>query len=255
VNERFVRTFFGEDDALGRTVTLHRAAQGRERFGEPFSATIVGIAGDERFFGPEQQTAPAAYVPYTWDVWGSIFVVARAGTADPRSVIPAMRAALLAIDPELPIAGPGVQTQLRPITDYVASQTEARRLNAGVLAGFGAAALLLALIGIVGVVAYLVAQRTRELGVRLALGATPADVLGLVLGHALRLAAAGVAAGTLAALAATRMLRAELYEVSAADPAVYAAVGVLFALAAALGSLAPALRAAKVDPTRSLRMD
>lgn len=251
VNQAFAERYFPGRDPVGQTLTVAKAAQGRPDFGEPLPVRVVGIVGDVRALSLEQPPTPTIYVPYTANPWGNTFVVART-TGDPEGAIPALRRALLEVDPDLPIAGPGRLTGLRPMGDYVARWTQDRELQTGLLGGFAAAALLLALLGVFGLLAYHVSQRTREIGVRVALGAGGADVLRLVLGHGMRLVAAGIAVGLLGALAATRVLRGLLYGVSATDPMIFAASAVLFVVAALLACLVPAYRAARVNPMDAL---
>ncbi|MGH2779886.1 MAG: ABC transporter permease [Thermoleophilaceae bacterium] len=252
VNEAFADRYFPVSDPLGQTLTVEKAAQDRPDFGEALTLRIVGVAGDVRALGLDLPPAPTVYVPYTANPWGNTFLVART-TGDPGRSIPALRRAILEVDPDLPIAGPGRLTQLRPMHEYVSWGTEQRELHAGLLAGFAGAALLLALLGIFGLLAYHVAQRSREIGVRVALGAGPPDVLGLIIGHGLRLVAVGILLGLLGAFAATRILRGLVYGVSVTDPVSFAVAAALFTGVAILASYLPARRAMRVDPMVALR--
>jgi len=161
----------------------------------------------------------------------------------------AVRAEVASMDPDVPVAG--VQT----MQDYFAQSTEQPRLNVMVLAGLGALALGLAVIGIYGVVSYSVAQRTREIGVRMALGATRRDVLGSVVGHAVALIGAGVAIGVAAALALSGAIRSLLYQVSPQDPLTIASIAALLIAVGAAASFIPARRATRVDPLCALRAE
>jgi putative ABC transport system permease protein len=151
------------------------------------------------------------------------------------------------VDKDLPVFG------IQPMTDLVSDSLTARRFSAELIGAFSMLALVLAAIGVYGVIAYWVAQRTRELGIRMALGAQPADLMRLVVGRGVRLAGFGVIAGWIAALAMGPLLRSQLYGISAFDPLVFASVpAVLLCVALAAGYL-PALRAMRVDPMVALR--
>jgi len=254
INETAARTFFPGVDALGRSVTVHRSAQGRENVGQPITAEVVGIAADERFFDLQADPPPAVFVPWTWDVWPSVTLAVRA-EGDAAALVPALRRAVLAVDPDLPVAGPMVHSRWTPVEEYVRSALQVQRLNATLLGVFAASAFALAVIGVFGVMAYVVAQRTREMGLRMALGARPRDVLWMVARQALALSAVGIVVGLGGAFAATRLLRSQLHGISATDPTTFAAVAVAFAGAALLAGLLPALRASRVDPMTALRVD
>ena len=165
------------------------------------------------------------------------------------SVARGVRGALRELDPSLPLA------EIRSLDDVVAASESAPRFMALVLTLFGGVSLLLAAVGIYGVIAYSVAQRTRELGIRIALGAPARGVLALVLRGALVLAAVGVLVGLVGAYALTRFLSAFLFGVGASDPATFAAVSMLLAVVALLASYLPARRATRVDPLAALRAD
>jgi putative ABC transport system permease protein len=254
INETAAREFWPGEDPIGRSVTVHKAAQSRPDLGEPITAQVVGIVGDERFFDLSSPPPPAVFVPYTWNPWDNIFLAVRA-EGDPSALIPALRRAVLEVDPDLPVAGPGFQTEFHTIEEYLAGNLESQRFNATLLGAFAASAFLLAIIGIFGVMMYLVVRRTREIGVRIALGARPRDVVRQIAGQTLRLAALGIALGLAGSLAATRLLRSLLHGVSATDPAVFAFVVGSFLLAAVVAGLFPARRAAQVDPVVALRAD
>ncbi len=218
------------------------------------AARVVGIVEDERQRDLVTPSDPTVFVPYTWDPWTHIVVVART-RGDPAAVVPALRRAILAVEPEIPVAGTGPWMGFRTLSEMMAGTLEGQRLNAVLLAGFAASALLLAAVGIFGVMAYVVAQRTPEIGVRVALGARPADVARWVTWQTLRLAGAGLVLGLLGALAATPLLRSELYGVSPTDPAVFAAVLAVFCAVALLAGYLPARRASRVPPITALRSE
>ncbi|MGH7557323.1 MAG: ABC transporter permease [Gemmatimonadota bacterium] len=254
VNEAFAEQYFPRREPLGQTLTVEKAAQGRADFGEALPVRIVGVAGDVRATGLDLPPEPTVYVPYTANPWDNTFLVART-VGDPTRSISALRRAILQVDPDLPVAGPGLLTRFRPMREYVSWGTEHRELQAALLGGFAGAALLLALLGIFGLLTYHVAQRTREIGLRLALGARRVEVLRLVIGHGMRLVATGILLGLLVAFVTTRILRGLLYGVSATDPAAFALAGAFFAAVAILACYLPARRATRVDPMAALRTE
>jgi putative ABC transport system permease protein len=171
----------------------------------------------------------------------------------PHTVLPALRRAVQQVERDIPVAGAGAEW--RTLEQLAASSLEQRRLMAGLLTGFAGSALLLALLGIFGITAYVVALRTREIGVRMAIGAQRSTVGVMILRHALLLAVLGVALGVPATLAATRLLESELYGVSATDPATVAAAAALFVVAALLAAALPSARAVSISPTEALRAE
>jgi putative ABC transport system permease protein len=252
VNDALARQFFGSDDPIGRSVTIFHSSQDRPEFGEPIQAMIVGIAADEHVFGPEQDPPPMVYVPHTWMVWGNMTLLARTNVP-PHTLLPALRRAVQQVERDVPVAGAGAEW--RTLEQLAASSLEQRRLMAGLLTGFAGSALLLALLGIFGITAYVVALRTREIGVRMAIGAQRSTVGAMILRQALLLAVLGVALGVPATLAATRLLESELYGVSATDPATVAAAAALFVIAALLAAAVPSARAVSISPTEALRAE
>ena len=168
-------------------------------------------------------------------------------TGDPHRLIHAVRAELLKLDKDQPITG--VQT-MDELLRAAGSQPRQTMLLLGI---FSATAFVLAVVGIYGMIAYAVAQRTQELGIRVALGAARSDILRLVIGHGMVIACAGIGIGTLAALALTRVMSSQLYQVTATDPLTFALSAALFAFVALAASYVPALRAARIDPSDALR--
>jgi predicted permease len=254
VNDVAARRFFGGADPLGRTVTLFHAAQGRPDFGEPIQATVVGVVQGERFFGPEVDVPPAVFVPFTWMMWQNITLLART-ELPPASVVPALRRAVQQVEVDIPVAGPSPQAQWRAYEEFAGNALKQRRLVAGLVTGFAASALGLAVLGIFGVTAWFVARRAREIGIRVALGAVPSAVAGLVLRRALLLSLLGVAIGLPAALAATRVLQSQLYGVTLGDPVTLAGTAVVFMTAAVTAAAVPLWRALRIPPTDALRAD
>jgi predicted permease len=252
INDAAARQFYGEADPVGQLVTIFHSAQGRENFGEPIHAPIVGVVRSERFFGFERPAPPAVFVPWTWMVWPNITLVARAAGDVPTAQL---RSDVRSVEPDIPVAGPAHQAEWRELDAYVGRSLRPRTLTAALFTGFGALALGLALTGIFATTAYLVARRQRELAIRSAIGASPATILRLVLTYALRLALIGVVIGIPAALAAGVLLRAQLFGVGPGDPTTFVLVTFAFLAAAGAAATLPALRAAAIEPAISLRSD
>ena len=186
------------------------------------------------------------YTPYPQRPWPAMQFAVRAAGGDPLALANAVRAAVQDVDRDLPITR--VETMDAALADSIATE----RLMTGLLFAFAAVALVMAAAGLYGVIAYTVAQRTQEIGVRVALGAEPRAVVRLVAAEGLRLTAAGMIVGTLAAAVVSRAMRRVLFDVSPADPITYAAVLVLFAATACAALIVPARRALRVDPLTAL---
>jgi len=252
VNEALARRDWPQADPVGHQITLFKSAQGQADFGQPFSVEVIGVIGNVRHIGLDQDPAPEVYIPYPVNLWGHIGLVVKT-TADPRRMIRALRSAVLAVDPDIPVAGS--DKGFRTMEDYLSTYLATRRFTMTLLAGFAACALLLSAIGIYGVIAYAVAQRTREIGIRTALGARPPEVARLVLGQSMRTVALGLVVGVGGALAVSRLLSTLLYGVGATDPLTFIGVTLLLAAVAALASYVPARRATRVDPMVALRYE
>jgi len=226
---------------------------GRDAVGEHFKIdvpgpdyTVVGVVGDVHAASLEIAPQPTVYVPYRQDAFPFMtFVVKSSGPAP--AVANAIRAAVRSVDKEQPV-GPVLSMDERLSESMVR-----RRYSVTLLSAFGITAVLLAAVGLYGVLAFIVSQRRREIGVRIALGATPRDVVADVLGEGLRLAAAGMAAGLVLAIVVTRLMAALLFGISPTDVATFAGAAALLAAIAILASLVPALRASRVDPLVALR--
>ena len=252
INETAAREWWpGEAKVIGRRITVRRASQARADFGQPLTGEIVGVAGDVRAFGRESDPAPEVYVPYTLEVWPWITIVAR--TEGGARAIPALRAALLAVDPALPVGGETLRGGFSTAEVLLDRWSAQRRLSTSLLGAFAVAALALAALGMYGIIAYGVSQRTRELGVRLALGATPPRVMRMVLGEAAWLAVAGLVAGAAAAAALARLVRSLLFQTEPGDPATYVLTMGVLALTTLVASWLPARRATRLDPTIAMR--
>jgi putative ABC transport system permease protein len=247
VNQSFVRKYFDGKEPLGR-----RLRWARGRGAESKWLTIVGVVGDERRASFERPPDPAIYVPFTqnemaWKRWSVLLVTPRAApTADLGRQI---QKAIWSVDPLLPVELP------TPLSHNLVSATATRRFALLLLSLFSAVALLLAGVGVYGVVSYQVGRRTRELGIRMALGASPRSVLALVMTEVARIAVPALAVGLLAALALSRLVRALLYGVAPSDPLTYAAAGVLLCVLAIVAALGPARRAMRIDPASALRAE
>jgi putative ABC transport system permease protein len=244
VNEAAVRTFWGGRPPLGRRI----------RYGEDGAwLTIVGVVADVRSLGLDVPAPPAVYVAHDQTPRplypGRMMNVVLRGRGDPLALAPQARAAVREIDPAVPLAAP------RTMGGVVDAATGRPRFMMVVLLVFAATVLVLAGLGVYGVVAHAVLHRAREIGVRVALGARGADVVRMVLGQGLAMAALGVGAGLVAALAATRFLSGLLYGVTPTDPPTFAAVAVTLLGAGLLASWLPARRAVRVDPARALRAE
>jgi len=215
--------------------------------------TIVGVAGDVRQMGLDVPVKAEMYLPYAqvhdqpW--FAPRDLVVRSTAEDPMTLAPAVREAVHAADPEQAVAN------VRTFDEILDEEVVQRRLGASLVAAFAALALLLASLGVYGVLSYFVAQHTSEIGVRLALGASRRDILSLVLGKGMGLAVAGVALGLVGALALSRLVSSVLYGVSAADPATFAGAAGLLAALALLACYLPARRAIKVDPMVAIRCE
>jgi predicted permease len=242
INQALARRIFPGEDPLGRQICDGTCNDGGTR------RTIVGVAGDVKQRGLNKEAGSEIYYPQSQLGYAELDLVVR-GDGEPMSLLPAVKAQLASLDRDQPV------TKVRTLEQVVERSAGPQRLLAEILAAFAAAALLLAALGIYGVVSYAVSRREREIGVRMALGARASDVLGMVLREGLRLSLVGVAFGIVAALALGRLLASFLYGVSATDPLTYALVAVGLSLTAALASLLPALRAARVDPAISLRAE
>jgi predicted lysophospholipase L1 biosynthesis ABC-type transport system permease subunit len=216
--------------------------------------TIVGVAGDVRVRGLERRSEPQVYLPHRQQPedamgWYTPQDLAVRYAGDAAALVPALRRIVAREDPTLPVA------DVRTLETIVAGQTAPRRVQVRVLAGFAAVAVLLAGVGIHGLLAFLVASRSREIGVRRALGARTGDIVALVLRHGLGLAAVGIACGLGLAYLAGRSLEALLAGVSPRDLATFALAGGLAVATALAGSLLPALRAIRVDPLKMIRVE
>ena len=243
VNEAFARRHFPNEDAVGKRIS--RNAWWKNM---PATYTIIGVVANEKFLGLAEGSDPATYFPHAQFPMNDMWVVVRA-EGNPMSLVPMLRERVWSIDRNLPVENVATMESL------LDASLAAPRFNAALMSLFAAAALLVAAIGIYGVMSYTVAQRTNEIGVRMALGASRSRVLRLIIGQGAQLALVGIAVGVVAAFALARTLTALLYDVRAHDPLIFAGVATLLAAVALSAALIPAHRASRIEPVDALRYD
>jgi predicted permease len=241
INQTFARRMFGSVDPIGK-----RAMSTRD---EKVYRQVIGVVPDMRYMGVRDTASALAWVPYAQhNAWSTGIVTVRTeGPAE--SGIAALRNAVKAIDPNIALAN--VTTMDTAAANSIASD----RMVAVLLGAFAVLALILAAVGIFGVLSYTVAQRTRELGVRMALGAQKSDVLGLVFQETLPLVAGGVLIGIAVGLAVSRLMASMLFEVPATDPVTFIGVALVLTAVGLAAALFPARRASRIDPVIALRND
>jgi putative ABC transport system permease protein len=237
VNETFARRFWPNQNPLGKHVAVGRW---------PEPAEVIGVSADVKNNGLAQDTQAQIYLPFPQLPWGNMELLVRT-TVSPQSLTSAVHAQISAVDPDQPI------TNIQTVDDLIDSSRAQPRFTMLLLGIFSISALALAGIGIYGVLAYSVAERRHELGIRLALGAERADILRLVVRQGLMLATGGIAVGLIAALLLTRLMSSLLYRVSTRDLTTFALTPLVFLCIALLASYLPARRATKVDPAEALR--
>jgi putative ABC transport system permease protein len=245
INESAARRYWPNEDPIGQRISLGDPPAWRE---------IVGIVADVKQTALESGVEPEVSIPRR-QVFVSLgngyeramtTLIVRTSGGDPTSVVPLVRAAVANVDRQQPLG------EIRTMETLIAESVAPRRLNFVLVSAFAFVALVLSATGLYGVMAYLVAQRTREIGVRMALGATPRQVVGLVLRQAGAMTAVGIAVGVAAALAVTRSMTSMLFGISAADPRVYAAVSLLLGVVALIAVAVPSSRATRIDPITAL---
>lgn len=240
VNERLARKYFAGEDAIDQLVTL-------TYLGRPQQRRIVGIVRDFSQ-GEAGKVEPQIFVPVAQQPWFSAALLVRSGTS-PASAIRSIQSALWSIDPDQPVS------RLRTAQDLLREKLGEPRLYTALLSLFAVMALLLAAIGLAGVISYSVSQRTREIGVRMALGACEADVLRMIVFRGLKLVALGLLVGLGLSLVVTRLMKGLLFEITATDPQTFAVIVPLLAIIALLACYLPARRATKVEPVIALRSE
>ena len=238
INEGFAKRFWPDRDPVG--LKFITGVWGPT----PSWSTIIGVVGDVKQFGLDSEPTLEMYFPSV----AAKYIIVRTAS-DPKSLAGASRRAISAIDADVAV------TDIRDMDDVLAESAKSRRWTMGMLAAFAGLAVALALVGIYGVMSWLVVQRTREIGIRIALGAERRQVIRMVAGYALRLSAIGVVAGAIGAIAMRNVLSSLVFETSTADPAIFAAMGVLMLITALLACYVPASRASRVDPLVALRWE
>ena len=241
VDEELARRYFAGDNPIGKHLVL--------QFREPIEFEIVGLVGSVRDDGLQASPQPVVYFHNAQDPGGNVRSLVIRTKLDPMRLVPLVRSELKSLDPDVPLHN------VRSLEQLVDDSTWNRRLATLLLSSLAGLALFLAALGVYGVMQYSVTQQTREIGVRIALGAEGNDVLRLVVARGLKLAALGVAIGLAASFALTRLLAAQLYSIQATDAATYSAVSVFLIAVAMLASYLPARRATKIDPIVALRYE
>jgi putative ABC transport system permease protein len=238
INETVARRYFPDRSPIGGIIDMPMAG----------SLEIVGVVGDIRHDGLGSQANPEMFVPYAQLPLSAMHVVVHT-EGDAGAAVRAIRERILAVDPEQPV------TKVNLIEDLLADSVAPSRFNMALLLGLAACAVLLAVVGVYGVVSYTVSRRTRELGVRMALGADAASAVGLVLSQAAGVVAGGAVVGVVVSLASARVLQGLLYEVEPVDPWTFAVVVATTLAVGLMAAVVPAARAARVDPVEALRSE
>jgi putative ABC transport system permease protein len=241
VNESFVDKFLPGQDPLATRINALMAD--KNPFGD-----IIGVVGDVREGSVDKEPMPTVYYAHAQLTYSSMVYVVRTET-DPRALVEPARRAIQGLDPQQPIA------QVRTMEEVLGETLARHRFSALLLAGFSLASLLLAAVGVYGVLAYAVSERTREMGVRVAVGAAPRQIASMIVGQGTRLVVAGAAAGLAGAMALSGLLESLLFGVGARDPVTLVSVTLVILLAALLAAWIPARRAAGLDPIAALRSD
>ena len=243
VNQTFVKRFMPDEDPIGKYVDIGWTRDGVRQGGQ-----IVGVVGDMRDDELASTADPTFYLPFD-QTPGEGLVIAARTAAPPTSITSALRGVIRDLDPTLPVY------EVHTMEEQIASSVSRQRFYATLLGVFASVALVLAAVGLYGVIAYAVSQRTHELGVRVALGATGDRISRMVIGEGVVLTAIGVIVGLAASLAGTRLIAKLLYNVKTSDPLTFAAVALLLGVVAACASYIPARRAGRVDPLVAMRGD
>jgi predicted permease len=238
INEAMARRVFGSEDPIGQHVRMGPNPSG------PWS-TVVGVIGDIRHAGLEAEPAPEMYVNYLANPPVAPFIALRTA-GDPATLTEALRATARSFDSTLALY------DIRTMTEIRSESVAERRFLLLLIGAFGVLALVLAAVGVYGVMALVVSERTQEMGVRLALGAAPAEVLGMIVRQAVTLAGTGVVAGIAVATALTPLMASQLFGVPPIDPITYVAVPLLLVAVATVAALVPGRRAMRIDPVRAM---
>ncbi|HEV2420726.1 MAG TPA: ABC transporter permease [Candidatus Acidoferrales bacterium] len=240
VNQAFVRRYWPNDNPVGKHVWLGPM---------PKPVEVVGVFGDEKNNGLSAEAFPEMFLPFPNLPWSHLRLSLRSAGGDPLALVPAVRQAIARVDSGQPI------TEVQTLEQILAQSLAEPRFIVALFGIFSAVALSLAVVGIYGVISYAVAQRTQELGIRMALGATQADILKLVVGRGLALGGVGIAIGLIAPFTLMPLMQSLLYRVGPADPPTMIGSALLFLTAALLASYLPARRAMRIDPANALRCE
>jgi len=238
INEAMARRFWPDEDAIG----------GRLRIGEDAWRTVVGVVGDVRHTGLDEEPKPEMFYPYLQSPLSFMTLMVRSAT-DEKSLRASIQREIRAVDPDLPVYG------IKSMEQLISESVSPRRLNMILLTTFAIVALVLAALGIYGVMAYSVSQRTHEIGIRMALGAQRGDVLKMIVGQGLILTLTGIGIGLAASFGLTRLMASLLYGVTATDPLTFIVVALVLGTVALMASFIPARRATRVDPMEALRYE
>ncbi len=249
VNTAFVERYLPHREPLRQHLVIQRPLLGKNGLGPPVQVEIVGVIGNVKLGHLTADATPILYVPQAQNVWRRVSWFAVRTRIDPAALSGAVRHEMGEMDSEQPIE------QLGPLEQTLSNQYAEPRFQAGLMGAFAGLALVLAVVGIYGVNAHAVSQRRHEIGLRMALGATPERVLRDTIGEGLKLTACGIALGLAGAWAAASVLRSVLVGVSATDPLTLGGVAIFLAVAAAAACYIPAQRAARIDPAIALRQD
>jgi putative ABC transport system permease protein len=246
INETMAKKYFPTQDPIGKRIQT----------GDPDPKsqweTVVGMVGNVKYSGLDADPSPTLYVPYTeqgWTGWSRNMSLVVRTNVDPSSVVSALRQELAQLDKDLPLA------EVHTMNELVDQSVAQQRFRTWLLGAFSALALFLAAIGIYAVISHMAGERTREIGIRMALGASRTEILKLILSQASQLALIGITVGVGGALLITRIMRSLLFSVSATDPLSFAIMCLLLGLVALLAGYLPAIRATKVDPMVALRYE
>ncbi|HET7114800.1 MAG TPA: ABC transporter permease [Pyrinomonadaceae bacterium] len=245
VTETFARQYFPNEDPIGKRIHPGVSSIDDE---ESTMREIVGVVGDVRNRGLNTEPRAAYYVPQTQIPFSQMVMVVKTNS-EPRNFIPAATKDVAAMDPDLPLFG------VKTMEEYLAASVAAPRFNTTLLSIFAGVALVLTIVGLYGVMSYSVAQRTNEIGIRMALGAQGRDVLMMIVKQGSKLILIGLAIGLFGAFVVTRLVASLLFGVTAKDPVTFAVVAMLLGIVALLACYVPAWRATKVDPMEALRCE
>jgi putative ABC transport system permease protein len=243
VNQAFAQQFFPGENPIGKHILA-----GIANAGEPPMREIIGVVGNVKFEDLTTEFSPESYIPYGQLQFGSVTIVVRS-SKDPEGLAKPIASVVQSLDKDLPTYSP------KTVEQYLDGTIAVPRFNTFLLAIFAALAMILTAVGLYGVISYTVAQRTHEIGIRMALGAQPGDMMRLVVSQGMTLALFGVAVGLVAALGLTRFLSSLLFGVSSTDPVSFAAVVAMLFAVVLLACYIPARRAMRVDPMVALRYE